>query len=194
MGDWIAALGVGWVGSTLMGVLLGRSAATGVKSSRILERVTVALPFIFVAGLVIAVAVSMHALLVPSGAICDFSSSLEDVDVPRSALAQEIETAYCETGAGGQEDARAMDLALGLLAFVLQLRVDVNVFSLGPLYRNRLLRCYLGASRRNARQPHPFTGFDRSDDMPLADLAVRSATQARRAPNARIRSSTPRST
>ena len=171
MGDWIAALGVGWIGSTLMGVLLGRSAATGVKSSQLLERVTVALPFVFVAGLVIAVAVGMHALLVPAAGICDFSIALEDEDYMQSPLAQKIETAYCELALTDKATLGAWIVALGLLAFLLQLRVDVNVFSLGPLYRNRLLRCYLGASRTGARQPHPFTGFDRNDDVPLVDLA-----------------------
>jgi predicted acylesterase/phospholipase RssA len=171
LGDWIAALGVGWIGSTLMGVLLGRSAATGVKSSRVLERITVALPFVFVAGLVIAVAVGMHALLVPAGGICDFSESLEDLDYTQTVFEQKTETAYCELALADKTVLAQWIAALGLLAFVLQLRVDVNVFSLGPLYRNRLLRCYLGASRRNAREPHPFTGFDRNDDLRLADLA-----------------------
>ena len=171
MGDWIAALGVGWIGSTLIGVLLGRSAATGVKSSRLLERITVALPFVFVTGLVIAVAIGMHELLVPAGGICDFSRSFDDLDYTRSAFAQRIETAYCELALADKKVLGGWIVALGVLAFLLQLRVDVNVFSLGPLYRNRLLRCYLGASRRNAREPHPFTGFDRNDDLPLADLA-----------------------
>ena len=171
MGDWIAALGLGWIGSTLMGVLLGRSAATGVKSSRLLEHITVALPFVFVAGLVVAVAVGMHALLVPAGAICDFSGSLEDLDYTRTAFEQKTETAYCELALADKTILGLWIAALGSLAFVLQLRVDVNVFSLGPLYRNRLIRCYLGASRRSAREPHPFTGFDRNDDLRLADLA-----------------------
>ena len=171
MGDWIAALGVGWIGSTLMGVLLGRSAATGVKASRLLERITLALPFVFVFGLVIAVAVGMHTLLVPAGTICDFSATLEDLDYTPSPLVQKTETAYCELALADKAALGAWIAALGLLAFLLQLRIDVNVFSLGPLYRNRLLRCYLGASRRGARQPHPFTGFDRGDDLPLADLA-----------------------
>ena len=52
-------------------------------------------------------------------------------------------------------------------------RVDVNEFSLHHLYKNRLVRCYLGASRQGdawVRRAHPFTGFDREDDVPLATL------------------------
>lgn len=59
-----------------------------------------------------------------------------------------------------------------LLASVvlLGLRVDVNTFSLHNMYKNRLIRCYLGASNR-ARCPGRFTGFDDDDDLPLAALA-----------------------
>ena len=41
-------------------------------------------------------------------------------------------------------------------------RVDVNNFSMNPFYRNRLTRCYLGASNRH-RAPNPLTGFDDRD-------------------------------
>jgi hypothetical protein len=41
-------------------------------------------------------------------------------------------------------------------------RLDVNEFSMNPFYRNRLTRCYLGASNRK-RVPNPLTGFDNRD-------------------------------
>jgi hypothetical protein len=53
---------------------------------------------------------------------------------------------------------------------VLSWRVDVNDFSLHHFYRNRLVRCYLGASN-GTRNPHPFTGFDENDDLPLSTFA-----------------------
>jgi hypothetical protein len=46
-------------------------------------------------------------------------------------------------------------------------RVDINEFSLHHFYRNRLVRCYLGASRPGVRSPDPFTNFDPQDDIPL---------------------------
>jgi hypothetical protein len=55
---------------------------------------------------------------------------------------------------------------LGLAAW----RVDVNTFSLHALYRNRLTRCYLGASKD--RKPDPLTGFDPTDDMALDKLQI----------------------
>ena len=74
--------------------------------------------------------------------------------------------------------------------------LEVNLFSLHATYANRLVRCYLGASRRKARwaerwvggdwrpgeggaptsaagdnrRENPLTGFDADDDFPLCDL------------------------
>lgn len=44
-------------------------------------------------------------------------------------------------------------------------RVDINEFSLHAFYRNRLARCYLGASNI-PRHPNRFTGFDVKDAEP----------------------------
>ncbi len=41
--------------------------------------------------------------------------------------------------------------------------ININRFSLHALYRNRLVRAFLGASRET-RKPDPFTGFDDNDD------------------------------
>ncbi|AFL88374.1 apolipoprotein N-acyltransferase [Terriglobus roseus DSM 18391] len=41
-------------------------------------------------------------------------------------------------------------------------RVDINEFSMHTFYRNRLTRCYLGATNRK-RKPDPLTGFDEGD-------------------------------
>jgi hypothetical protein len=46
-----------------------------------------------------------------------------------------------------------------LLLILFGWRIDVNEFSLNPFYRDRLARCYIGASNGN-RVPDPFTGFD----------------------------------
>lgn len=57
-----------------------------------------------------------------------------------------------------------------LAAAALSWRVDVNEFSLHHFYRNRLVRCYLGASNPN-RKPEPFTGFDPDDDVALCEFS-----------------------
>lgn len=60
---------------------------------------------------------------------------------------------------------------LFLIAALVSWRVDINIFSMNLLYRNRLVRCYLGASRlENLRHANPFTGFDPRDDIQIAEL------------------------
>ncbi len=59
-------------------------------------------------------------------------------------------------------------LVIGLLgawfvAYVASRAVNINRFSLHALYRNRLVRAYLGASRQK-RTPDQFTGFDSEDN------------------------------
>lgn len=74
--------------------------------------------------------------------------------------------------------AKANDFVVGTIWFLcflcvvlLSCRLDINEFSLNAFYRNRLARCYLGSTRKpKERNPHPFTGFDDDDDLPLAKL------------------------
>jgi Patatin-like phospholipase len=63
----------------------------------------------------------------------------------------------------------AFVVVLALLARYAARRVNVNKFSLHSLYRNRLIRAYLGASR-STRDPHPFTGFDPQDNIEMQQL------------------------
>ena len=72
----------------------------------------------------------------------------------------------------------------GTVALAVSWLVDLNEFSLHMLYRNRLVRCFLGASRK--REPNPFTGFDSDDDLPLSADAAHEC----RGPSAPIRSTT----
>jgi hypothetical protein len=60
---------------------------------------------------------------------------------------------------------------LFILAVVISWRVDINEFSIHYLYRNRLIRCYLGASVPD-RHAQPFTGFSEDDNLPLASLSI----------------------
>ena len=64
----------------------------------------------------------------------------------------------------------AMVLAALFAALLMSWRVNINVFSLHHFYRNRLTRCYLGATNTE-RKPHALTGFDPEDDVTLAQLA-----------------------
>lgn len=59
---------------------------------------------------------------------------------------------------------------LAAIAFVAGLLVNVNRFSLHAVYRNRLIRAFLGGSRAATRTPDPFTGFDWDDNLRVKDL------------------------
>ena len=62
-------------------------------------------------------------------------------------------------------------LVVGLLLFawIMSYFIGANQFSLHSLYRNRLIRGYLGASRTD-RTPNAFTGFDPTDNLPMDRL------------------------
>ena len=56
-----------------------------------------------------------------------------------------------------------------LFGIVMGFFINTNKFSLHAIYRNRLIRAYLAASR-NIRTPHLFTGFDPDDNFELHKL------------------------
>jgi hypothetical protein len=74
---------------------------------------------------------------------------------------------------------------VGLLATgaVVGFFVNVNRFSLHGMYRNRLVRAYLGASNRN-RDPDPFTGFALSDNPRLSEVLAEPVVGASGGPPA----------
>jgi hypothetical protein len=60
--------------------------------------------------------------------------------------------------------------ALLFLAGVVMARlINANTFSLHGMYRDRLIRAYLGASNSD-RHENPFTGFDEKDNIKMRDL------------------------
>jgi len=66
-----------------------------------------------------------------------------------------------------------------LFGLATALSVDMNRFSLHAIYRVRLIRAYLAASRpAGERDPNRFTGFDDNDDLPMRDLWPRPGSRA----------------
>ncbi|HRB46572.1 MAG TPA: patatin-like phospholipase family protein [Nitrosomonas sp.] len=62
-------------------------------------------------------------------------------------------------------------LSLILISLIFPFFVTINRFSLNNFYKNRLVRCFLGASRNDDdRNPHVFTNFDVNDDINLSKL------------------------
>ena len=60
-------------------------------------------------------------------------------------------------------------LVLGFVIWLASYYVNINRFSLHAIYRNRLIRAYLGASR-DERHPDRFTGFDDADNVRMHEL------------------------
>ncbi len=180
---WLAGLalagGIAWAATSIAGVLLGKSAFTGGgqanagKSKAWLNKVVVVAPYVFIVGLTILLASVLNAVLT-GHALCKACVPVFATDhfgpILISSLfnLNRVELATVWWAAG---------ICLAVFA-LLSWRVDINAFSLHGFYRNRLSRCYLGATRvghtlptRVVRKPHPFTGFDPGDDLPLSALA-----------------------
>jgi hypothetical protein len=60
--------------------------------------------------------------------------------------------------------------ALVVAALLISLFVNVNRFSLHAMYRNRLVRAFLGSARAADRRADPFTGFDPKDNPKMAEV------------------------
>ena len=164
---WLAAGGLTWIGTTLFGVLSARSAETSAKQehaggkARWLNLVAMAAPYVFVIGLLLAISCGLHyAIHSPvtesnETSPASWASMTRMLDVSQSAWLPWLSAIGCL-----------------VLAVVLAWRVDVNEFSMHHFYKNRLVRCYLGASRIKERKANGFTGFDAEDEVRLATLRV----------------------
>lgn len=148
-----------WIASTLYGVLFGKSgktnkvlpdAPTGQKLFGYLAKLG---PYVFILGFLLVLSLLAATI---SNALSGFGSE---------AIGPIREEAFYPWYLA------LVCLGCFLVALALSWRVDVNEFSIHYLYRNRLVRCYLGASAVD-RDPQPFTGFSDGDDVPLANLRI----------------------
>ena len=139
-------IGSGWVGTTIGAVLLGKGDNTNASTPRLVFLAVA--PYIFLVGLLMLLSAATYRLHMVWAQVLD------------------------STGRHGPTEEAGL-LALVLLAgTVFALMVDANVFSLNAMYRNRLVRCYLGASNPDRRRhgSDAFTGFDDGDDFDIAGL------------------------
>jgi len=166
--EWlIAAGGASWIAASVLGVLLGRGRLGGVTERGNWRAIALKLaPFVFIAGALILLSHAVHlALLALDGRSApDFEEGIGWQPALRATLSA-VSAIPLPTVATAAAAAAAIALALSW-------RVDVNVFSLYAFYRDRLIRCYLGASNAagGERAAHGFTGFDPDDDLRLADI------------------------
>ncbi len=153
--------GGGWLGTVIGGLLAGNSPSTGgqakTTSAKAKEILAAVAPFVFIAGLLIGIWYGLDQIILLN------NSSRTWWDPLGSGVPSRQDTLVALAIFAGCAAATA------LLAW----RVDINEFSLNAFYRNRLVRCYLGATRKpGTRQPQNFTGFDDDDDLKLAELAT----------------------
>jgi predicted acylesterase/phospholipase RssA len=140
----------GWLGSTVAGVLLGRSQGpAGKLGGKTRDLLLAVAPVLFFVGLLLFASLPAYMLLTGS------------FTIPGS-----LATSLAELGEVGWERCLVILGTLGAVALLLSWRIDVNEFSMNLLYRHRLVRAFLGASRR--RTADAFTDFDPGDDLPLA--------------------------
>ncbi|MCL4800555.1 MAG: hypothetical protein KJ025_13270, partial [Burkholderiales bacterium] len=164
----IAAGGASWIGASLAGVLLGRGQFGGAEGGKVRTWALRLAPTAFVAGALILLSYGIHlALLAIDGrALPEFS---DEVGWRQAVLPTLIAVSVVPV-----QTVIVAAAATAAVAVALSWRVDVNVFSLYAFYRDRLIRCYLGASAAAAgrRDAHGFTGFDPDDDLRLADVGA----------------------
>ena len=155
LGPYIASAG-GIAG--IAGALMGKSVLTPAKPAEagnsftdILLKIGLAIAGpVFGAALVVGISVALDLLLI--------GNSLVQVLTHRSLSTGYI-LMWFFIGA----------VATGLVAAIASRNVNINRFSLHALYRNRLIRAYLGASRQG-RSPDRFTGFDEDDNLRAYDM------------------------
>jgi hypothetical protein len=156
--EWGTALG--WVGTVVGGLLTGSSERTdGRKAESLVDRAlgwfTKFAALAFVVGAVLIVSTALHALLITIWTDGSLSGN------------------YWETlNAISMREYFLSLLVLVVASLAFSWRFEINIFGLNQFYRNRLVRCYLGATRwrPGLRKPHRFTGFDPRDDLPISQF------------------------
>jgi Patatin-like phospholipase len=176
---WVTGLGTAWIATTLASVLAGNSARSGQTKEgdpvvSKLDLVAKIGPPVFLVGFVLLVSLGVHlllahAVLTDPGQIKGFFRTLDEQhwNILNGPLDD------CSKLFNGGDWFIAAPVTLFVLfaaaALILVWRVDINEFSMHHFYKNRLVRCYLGASNPE-RKPDPFTGFDNDDDFSIAEL------------------------
>jgi hypothetical protein len=159
-------------------------------------------PTVFVLGLMVAVAMLVDALVFDRRPISAAPEVAGGVVAPAGAVVHPAHREYWHWIMTTPIDRIGMVMAVcAVLATVAAVMSNVNLFSLNSMYAERLIRCYLGASRRkrewgrrgNAwatgaggaptgvtgppRSANPVTGFDPDDDIPLWKMKIGDGTR-----------------
>jgi hypothetical protein len=165
----------GWLSSRV-----GGSAGTSAKQPRSFKDKMAAAtlklaPAVFLVVLIVGLAIVTNWLLVHTGAVFPKITAASGSDPyaglkvkSRDVLWTEHNDLLDHTYWGA-----AFIGAVLLFAFswIMARFININTFSLHDMYRNRLIRAYLGASNPH-REASKFTGFAHSDNVMMRDLPV----------------------
>jgi len=143
----------GWITATLKGLFAAKSSETGprTQSGGKEDLMAQVAPPIFVFGLIVILSMGLYWL------------------VPLVAGGTAGTTYWYVLSGANWWQVLAFGGGLYGLSRFMGYRVDVNEFSLHNAYRNRIVRCYMGATNCD-RHPQPFTGFDESDNIFMHQL------------------------
>jgi len=120
---------------------------------------------IFVAVLVILLTRAMTWMMLQIGGLLEFDWNLHAVSHVVGAKVEYLNVIlYTPTSI-----LALFALGLALFGIAMAFLIDTNKFSLHAVYRDRLIRAYLGASNKQ-RDPNPFTGFDENDNIRMREL------------------------
>lgn len=147
-----------WIASTAYGVAFGKSDTSGKLISdasyreKVLHYLARLSPYAFILGLLLGLSLLAAKI----------SNWITGIAWPTLALPSDLNFHW---------GVPVTCVLLFAAAVVFSWRVDINEFSIHYLYRNRLVRCYLGASVAG-RNAQPFTGFSDADNLPLSSLHI----------------------
>jgi hypothetical protein len=157
---WITAGGAGAITA-----LLGKSNLTAAKNEKATGKALSLNVILAIAAIVFTV-----ALVVGLSALLDNILFRKPLVI---ALPTRVAHNELPSWIGGWKVPAALVLVL-IVGTIASWRVNINRFSIHALYRNRIIRGFLGASNTN-RAPNAFTGFDENDNLRVHELWVRGA-------------------
>jgi hypothetical protein len=168
----VALGGVTGIVSGIVTALLGSSSKTSAKPknddqsgvSATISNVVLSLAGpIFVAVLIIALSVGLDRILLDESLASKAKTDYSLIKILQNGAAIDLGAASIWLFVGL--------IVVAVLGWVASYFVNINRFSLHALYRNRLIRCYLGASNKD-RKPDLFSGFDFNDNFCVNELWV----------------------
>ena len=153
--------------SSLAGLAARRTGTTGKPSSLSLALQAIALPLVIFLLLSTTAWVNLRVL---EG--LEYHRAPDNTPCTAAAIALDgIKGGPCHPHGAGLGEVLMLFTSFALFGLLMSRLIPVNRFSLHGMYRHRLIRTFLGASRPD-RSPNAFTGFDAKDDLSVHDLAA----------------------